>query len=249
MPNRRRFPTGAMLLLLALLADACATQSESVHPVLEAWSYALEPVGGVIPVFVKIRCESNCGAQSFPLTRTQVSARNDAGQYVQPLKLEEAVQQVGGAQRLVDALSEADGSAWLPSGAGVTLGNLGSGLKAGGRAAGMGGALLGMGIASLYSGYLAAHPEALAQAKLDYVAIAENRERDHNPTTFHQGWVFFPNGKYTELKLAFAYAPGAFSTEERIETVSIPWFGPPEVGPAPSAIQSAPAKSGAEVEQ
>ena len=183
------------------------------YPIIELSSSASEPVGGVIPVFVKRRCTNHCGWKSYQLTRSEVAARNEAGEYVPALPDSEASNLAGGTQKLLDALGSRESNAGflLRKGAGEYSK---SGEKLGPAA------VIGLPFIIGQQSYLAANPEKVLELRLHEISIPETREEYQ-----HDGWVFFPIGKYTELQATYVWAPHADFHDQRSQIVRAPWNG------------------------
>jgi len=106
-PSRRLgcLPAFSAAVLLTFIISGCAGAVDGQLPTVELSASALAPVGGTIPVLVRRQCTANCGSTSSPLTRQQVAALNESGQYVQAIPPDDAAKLAGGTQKLLDAVN------------------------------------------------------------------------------------------------------------------------------------------------
>src|SRR5690242_6031621 len=150
----------ACILLLGLSAAGCASLGNGRPAVVELSSKAPEPVGGVIPVFIKVHCTEHCGTRSVGLSRREVFARDQSGKWIEALPPREAAELAGGAQPLLVAL----GSSW--GNAGYLTRQAFAGIY--------GHDYWGIIFAPFilgYTAYMAAHPELTQMERLDEISI------------------------------------------------------------------------------
>ena len=210
------------LALTALMVAGCAAaKSRPTATVQAAWAVAPQ-VGEITPVWVEIQCTSGCEGLSKDqqpfITRADVFGLNDQNQYQAALSLDDAASKAGSAQALAKTIAKSSGLATVgktvgySTGFGLLMVPVGAGAGAGGGPLGMAlgaaaGAMLGTGII-VYglgkSAYLTLSPEARAYDQLEKESIAEANATTSLAGYFpprQQGWVYFPAGNYTELKL------------------------------------------------
>lgn len=180
------------------LATGCASSSQAPAegesgPVIKASAIAQPPVGAVIPVFVTLACERDCGDwwKSGPeVVSDDIYALSGSGEYVQALKLDDAVKAAGSAQKLTAQLTTRTDSEVLQQWWEENK------LKAGDPFL----LVVVVPLVLAYRSYLAGDQEALQRENLRQIAFYK---RDHG-----KGWVFFPSGNYTEVKiLTHEYGP------------------------------------------
>jgi hypothetical protein len=244
-----RIPSGAAIALataLVLVISGCATQGGSVQPpVLETASIAVAPVGGTIPVFVKVHCEANCGVRNSPLTRADVFAVSESGEEVRTLSPSDASKRADGTEPLLGALYAVDSSAPLPpSDSAAIAWAMGGPTTSGASSLGVFGGIVGFAFGTGYASYLATHPQVLLQEKLNAVALSANNSGTQ--PAWDYGWVFFPLGKYKEVRSVFKWRPFAFSDEQRTEVVHMPWIVSHPASASPDGTERRPSTSSAQ---
>jgi len=220
----------AVLLTFNLLG--CSAAVDRQLPTVELSASALAPVGGTIPVFVRRRCTANCGFKSSPLTRQQVAARNESGQYVQAISVDDAVKLAGGTEALLDALNARESHASTVARESLfEFQNFASGIFQ----------ILTVPLVLLGGASLATQPsETIEKIRLNQITIpdcpyplevghgcpigSEASHLHHDPAMPGAGWVFFPMGKYTQMKASYDWFPFVFTgEEERTEIITAPW--------------------------
>jgi hypothetical protein len=231
-----RLPWYSAMALLSLLAGGCATTGEQAQrPEVELTSRAVAPVGGTIPVFIERRCTANCGAVGFALSRAQVSALTESGNYVPTIPVEQAIKLAGGTQQLVDAMGVGESnSSTIARESGFEFQNTSQGIFA----------ILAVPFAVAHAGSLASQStETIQQIRIEQVSVpdcaghagAPNQcpsganlyQLHHDPAIgYDRGWVFFPAGKYLQVKAPYEYYPYLFSREKfETEIIIAPWNG------------------------
>lgn len=241
------------IALLALALFACATGRTTLpQPKLEASALVGPTVGRVIPVFVEVRCVGGCegltdSEQPF-ITRSDVSAINVKGQVVSALSVDDAVSQAGSAVELADAASKTSGATVVAQAAGgsagaTMAGAVLAGLSATDPLAGAAviavGVPLGVVVGLGYGAYLAANQEARATLELESDALPDITVQNPKSPLFNRGWVFFPAGKFSEVR--FSVFQAAAKTMRSVGELNIKWVERP-VAQAPtrsSASQAA----------
>ena len=232
-------------VLLTFIFSGCATTVEGQLPTVELSASALAPVGSTIPVLIKRRCTDNCGFASHPLSRQQVAALNESGQYVQAIPPDDAAKLAGGTERLLDALNarESHASTIARESMFEAENTQGSIFE-----------ILAIPFALSAAASMAAQPdEKIEELRLSEVTIPECPSAygcsiganlyklHHDPAVGgDQGWVFFPMGKYIKVKASYNWIPSILRYEdERTNIVIAPWNGSSSSPgtPLPSAAQ------------
>lgn len=218
-------------LLLTFIVSGCAATADHRLPTVELSASALAPVGRTIPVFIKRRCTDNCGFASHPLSRQQVAALNESGEYVQAIPPDDAAKLAGGTEGLLDALDARESHAsTIARESTFQAENTSRGIFA----------ILAVPFALVGTASMATQPdETVEKMRLNEVTIPECPSAHGCPvgasaSALHhdvaiggdQGWVFFPMGKYTQVKASYNWLPSPLNVEEeQTEIIIAPWNG------------------------
>jgi hypothetical protein len=152
--------------------------------------------GDMTPIAVGV---SSGTSDVYKLSAERVFALDERGQRIAPLSLDEAMRQAGGATALVAGLKGAGTGALLSGVLGAVTGAvIGAGTGSAGKGAAIG---AGVGIATgsiggLYESKTKTEAETRAQLEGLYFA-----EQDLKPALPVSGFVFFPKGNYTGVKV------------------------------------------------
>jgi hypothetical protein len=255
-PNRRlrsySLFFSSALIALAFVVNGCASGTPGQPPTLQLSVSAQPPVGGVIPVLVKRDCTANCGISGTPLTRQQIVALNESGQYVPAMPLDEAIKLAGGTGNLLDAVNARESRAStiarestfeLQNTSGSVFAVFAVPFAVGSAAS----------KASLST-------EEVEEIRLREVAIPECPHTDvthgcpisanlyalhHDPTLGgDHGWVFFPIGRYTRVQAYYNWLPSFSASENQTEVVEAALAAPSVSPVATLSSTDPPADSG-----
>jgi hypothetical protein len=230
------------MAVFTFFVSGCATTGESPLPTVELSSSASAPVGGIIPVFIKRHCTANCGVTSTPLSRQQVAALSDSGEYVQAMPVDDAVKLAGGTHKLLDAINAGESSSsTIARESTFQFQNTSQGIFA----------IFAVPFAMIGGTSLASQPtETIENLRLNEVTIpdcgptgcpagASLYSLHHDPAIGgDQGWVFFPIGKYTRVKASYVWSPTFSAQKDETEILIAPWNGSstsPSSAPSTSA--------------
>lgn len=207
-----------MLASVAVLIAGCATRTTGrlVGRNIEAAAIAHPPIGKVVPVFVAISCE-NCKhgfsvEQPF-IERENVYALNRDGQYIQALTRGNAERDAGGAAVLAPVLTNVTDGQAMDAHAAETARQWTFGQND---------------PSYLFLQRSTVYP--VEEQKFWTIALQESSPvsgPQYRQLNYNNGWVFFPFGTYTAIKLdicdftssPFSLGPPEITCEPR----QLPW--------------------------
>ncbi len=169
---------------------------ETVASELRVAAAPAKSFGDVTPIAVGI---SNGSQDEYRLSADRVFAIDEKGQQIAPLSVDEAIRQAGGATALLAGLRGAGGGALLAGALGAATGAIvGAGTGNPGKGAAVGG---GIGAAT---GALGGFFESKNKTELeiaDQIRSISLGEQTLKPSLPASGFVFFPKGKYTGVRV------------------------------------------------
>lgn len=238
-----------VLMVCACLILGCTSGTPAQPPIVQLSAKPGPPVGQVIPILVKRDCTANCGITSTPLTRQQIGALNESGQYIPAISVDDAIKLAGGAGNLLDAVNARESRA-------ITIAR-----ESTFEAQNTSGSIFAVFAVPLALAGAASKAnlsdEDVERMRLREVAIPECPYTDvahgcsirsnfpalhHDPSLGgDHGWVFFPMGKYTRVKACYDWQPSFSASENQTEVVEAELNGASSTsGAALSASREAP---------
>ncbi|GIW40253.1 MAG: hypothetical protein KatS3mg076_0830 [Candidatus Binatia bacterium] len=191
--------------LVAVLALGCVSKPvvapravvpEVVPSEIRVSATAAKPFGDIVPVAVGI---SNGSDEEYIVHEERVFALDEAGRQIAPLPVEEAIRQAGGATALAAGLRGAGAGALMAGALGAATGAV---VGAAGGKPGKGAAIgAGAGMATgALGGFFESKAKTEAETRQQIYALALG-EKVLKPGLPVSGFVFFPKGNYTGIRV------------------------------------------------
>jgi hypothetical protein len=199
-----------------LLTAGCAAQIPVSERIIKAIAVAHPPIGKVVPVFVAINCE-NCAHGALVkepfIERRNIYALNGAGQYIPALTRADAERDAGGAAVLAPVLTNVTDGQAMDAHAAETARQWTFGRNR---------------PSYLFLQRSTVYP--VEDQKFWAIALQESSPvsgPEYLQLNYNNGWVFFPIGHYTGVRLDICeFASSAFSlppSEVTCEARQLPW--------------------------